>query len=92
MSTSNRPVLLEASHAINLRHIIVWKTVHVVDTAIAFNLAEDFSIAWNASAVGFDDIPLGDGVSSPSVDSQSPIAGSSKVAVPCNRAITYELA
>lgn len=87
MIASNRPVLLEASHPIDLGHIIVRKTVHVVDTAITLNLAEDLSITRGASAVGLDDIPLSDGVGGPSVDSQSIVTGSCEVAVPSEGAM-----
>lgn len=92
MSASNGPVLLEASHPVDFGHIIVRKTVNVVDTAITLNLAEDLSITGGASAVGLDDIPFGDGVGGPSVDGKSIVAGSREVTVPCNRAMDHELA
>lgn len=86
MVPSDGPVLLEASHPIDLRHIIIRQTVNVVDSAVTVNLAEDVSIAWNTVAMGLDNIPFGDRVLSPSVDGQSPVSRSLEVAVPGDRA------
>lgn len=86
MVPSDGPVLLEASHPIDPRHIIIRQTVNVVDPAVTVNLAEDVSIAGNTIAVRLDNVPLGDRVLSPSVDSQSPVSRSLEVAVPGDRA------
>ena len=86
MVPSDGPVLLEASHPIDLRHIIIRQTIDVVDPAVTVNLAEDVSIAGNTIAVRLDNVPLGDRVLSPSVDSQGPVTRSLKVAVPGDRA------
>jgi hypothetical protein len=40
------------------------------------------AVARSASAVGFDDVPLGDGIRTPIIDRQSEITFSAGVAIP----------
>lgn len=83
---SNRPVLMEGSYAIDLRHIRIIQVVDVVGSAVAGNSTANISIARCASSVLLDDIPFGDWIQRPSVNGQGIVSGSGEVTVPCKGA------
>lgn len=85
------PVLLEAGGAVDLRNVVVVQAVDVVDTAVAVDLTEDVSIARSTRTVRVNNVPLGHGVTGPSVDGKSPVTRSLEVTVPGDGAMKSQL-
>jgi hypothetical protein len=83
MRPPNRPQLVKVRGAIDLRHITVGKHVDIIHAIISVHLAQDVAVARGTCPVCLDDVPLGDGVGGPAVDSEGVVAFSGEVAVPC---------
>lgn len=82
MGPTDRPQLVKVRGTIDLRHITVGQHVDIIHAIISVHLAEDVAVTRGARAVRLDNVPLGDGVGGPSVDSEGVVAFSGEVAVP----------
>jgi hypothetical protein len=89
MGPTNRPQLVEVLGPVDLRHITVGEHVDIIDTIVSVHLAQDVAVARGTRAVRLDDVPLGDGVGGPAIDSEGIVALGGEVTVPLEGAAGY---